>query len=139
MFGSTIAAIVALFLALPVAAGQPAAPPASNASQGGLPTTLTYDSGWKAGGSGNASRIEPDRDVEMWSLALIGPAAMIFIVTALGLTITVRSLRDDVRRRRSLDHDWRHGAMSRAGRLVRACPQASRDAEDSSHEAFPSA
>jgi len=48
------------------------------------------------------------------TVALIGPAAMIFIVTALGLTITVRSLRSDFRRQRSLNHYWRHGAMSRA-------------------------
>jgi sensor c-di-GMP phosphodiesterase-like protein len=75
----------------------------------------------------------------MWSLALLGPAAMIFIVAALGLTITVRSLRDDFRRQRSLDHDWRHGAMSRARRVVRACPQACGTAEHLRHEVLHSA
>jgi hypothetical protein len=64
---------------------------------------------------------EPDNDMGIWSLALLGPAAMIFIVTALGLTITVRSLRDDFRRQRSQDHYWQHGVMSRARR------QATRD------------
>lgn len=118
-FGLTIAAIVSLFLALPLAADEPAAPPAFNALQGEMPATLTYDSEWRVGRAATGRRIEQDRDVEMWSLALIGPAAMIFIVTALGLTITVRSLRDDFRRQRSLDHSWRHGAMSRAGRASR--------------------
>lgn len=119
MFGLTIAAIASLFLALPVAADDPAAPPAFNTLRGELPTTQTYDSDWKASRVANGRKIEQDRDVEMWSLALIGPAAMIFIVTALGLTITVRSLRDDFRRQRSLDHSWRHGAMSRAGHASR--------------------
>ena len=116
-FGLVPAAIVALFLALPVAAADdPTAPPAFNTLQGALPATLTYDSDWKAGAAMNARATEPEVDLGIWSLALFGPAAMIFIVTALGLTITVRSLRDDFRRRRSLDHYWRHGAMSRASR-----------------------
>ena len=117
--GLTIAAIVALFVALPVAADDTAAPPAFNVLQGELPTTLAYDSDWKAGAAVNARKSDPDSDTDMWSLALFGPAAMIFIVTALGLTITVRSLRDDFRRQRSLDHSWRHGAMSRAGHASR--------------------
>ena len=127
-FGWTIAAIVSLFLALPLAADEPAASQGFDAVQGELPTTMTYDSGWKAGRAATGRIVEQDRDVEMWSLALIGPAALIFLVTVLGLTITVRSLRDDFRRQRSLDHSWRHGAMSRAGRTSRK-----------SHEVFPSA
>jgi hypothetical protein len=118
-FGWTIAAVVALLVALPVAADDNAVAPAFKTSQAALPTTLTYDSDWKAGGAANARSVEQDRNVEMWSLALLGPATMIFIVTALGLTITVRSLRDDFRRQRSLDHYWRHGAMSRASRARR--------------------
>jgi hypothetical protein len=91
-FGLTVAAIVPLFLALPLAAGELAAPPALDA------------------------KIEQDNDLEMWSLAMIGPATMIFIVAALGLTITVRSLRDDFRHQRSVEQSWRHGVMSRARR-----------------------
>lgn len=49
-------------------------------------------------------------------IARFGPAAMILIVTVLGLTITVRSLRTDCRRQRTLDRYWRRGAMARAGR-----------------------
>lgn len=93
--GLAVAAIVSLFLALPLAAGEPAAPSALDA------------------------KIEQNHNLEMWSLALIGPAAMIFIVTTLGLTINVRSLRDDFRHQRSLDHSWRHGVMSRAGHASR--------------------
>lgn len=97
-FGLTAATIVALLLALPVAAADDrTAPPAFNTLHDELPTTLTYDSDWKAGAAANARTIEPDSDMGIWSLALFGPAAMIFIVTALGLTITVRSLRDDLR------------------------------------------
>jgi hypothetical protein len=115
--GLMTATIVTLLLALPVAAADdPTAPPAFNTLHGELPTTLTYDSDWKAGAAANARTIEPDSDMGIWSLALLGPAAMIFIVTALGLTITMRSLRDGFRRLRSLDQYWRHGAMSRASR-----------------------
>ena len=52
----------------------------------------------------------------MWSIALIGPVAMILIVTVLGLTITIRSLRKDFRQQHTLNRYWRHGAMSRANR-----------------------
>jgi hypothetical protein len=91
-FGSTVAAIVTLFLALPVAAGELVAPATSDAE------------------------IEQDHDLEMWSLAMIGPATMILVVAALGLTITVRSLRDDFRHQRSVEQSWRRGVMSRARR-----------------------
>jgi hypothetical protein len=113
-FGGSIAASVALFLALPVAAQESAAPAAPIALPGELPTILAYDSDWTTKGNASAQKIEKQRKVEMWSLALIGPAAMIFTVTALGLTITVRSLRKDFRHQRSLDQYWRHGAISRA-------------------------
>jgi hypothetical protein len=53
-------------------------------------------------------------DNDLWSLALLGPAAMIFFVTAVGLTITIRSLRADSRRRLILARYWRRGATCRA-------------------------
>ncbi len=67
-------------------------------------------------GDTSERKLASERDVEMWSIALIGPAAMILIVTVLGLTITFRSLRKDFRHQHTLDRYWRHGAMSRANR-----------------------
>jgi len=52
-FGLTIAASVALFLALPAAADGPAAAPPVKALQGALPTTPAYGSDWKAVGGGS--------------------------------------------------------------------------------------
>jgi hypothetical protein len=96
LIAATIAAIVGLFLASPAMAyaGQPA--PAEYAAQY-RPPALTSEN-----------------DGGTWTLALLGPATIIVFVTALGLTITVRSLRADVRRQLELDRYWQRGAHSRA-------------------------
>jgi integral membrane sensor domain MASE1 len=94
--GTSIAVSLALYLALPAAAQDSSAPATLSA-----PVAVRGE-------------LEKERTLEMWSIALIGPAAMIFVVTALGLTITVRSLREDFRHQRTLNQYWRHGAMSRA-------------------------
>jgi hypothetical protein len=93
---ATIAAIVALFFAMPaVAYDAPASQPEFAAQY--RPPALASE-----------------HDGNLWTLALLGPAAMILTVTALGLTITLRSLRADVRRQLALDHYWQRGARSRA-------------------------
>lgn len=43
-----------------------------------------------------------ERDGPLRPLALIAPAALIVALAALGLTITFRSLRDDLRRRKTV-------------------------------------
>jgi hypothetical protein len=92
----TIAAIVGLFLAMPAGADEGPPAPAESAAQY-RPPALTSEN-----------------DGGTWTLALLGPAAIIVFVTALGLTITVRSLRADVRRQLELDRYWQRGARSRA-------------------------
>jgi hypothetical protein len=48
-----------------------------------------------------AARPPPDeRDGPLQLLALVGPAAVIVVLTILGLTITIRGLREDMRKRR---------------------------------------
>ncbi|MDH4104501.1 MAG: hypothetical protein OEW50_02245 [Gammaproteobacteria bacterium] len=93
---AAIAAIVALFLAVPAMAYEAPPAPAEYAAQY-RPPALTSEN-----------------DGGTWTLALLGPAAVIVFVTALGLTITVRSLRADVRRQLELDRYWQRGARSRA-------------------------
>jgi hypothetical protein len=119
MPGWSLAASVALLLALPVGAQESSAPMTSIVARDEVPPTLTYDSDWKASADARTRRMARERDVEVSSIGLIGPAAVIFIVLALGITITVRSLRDDFRHQRTLNRYWRHGAMSRAKRASR--------------------
>jgi hypothetical protein len=94
--GATIAAVVALFLAMPAMAIEAAPTPTEYAAEY-RPPALTSEN-----------------DGGAWTLALLGPAAVIIFVTALGLTITVRSLRADIRQQIERDRYWQRGARSRA-------------------------
>jgi ABC-type dipeptide/oligopeptide/nickel transport system permease subunit len=96
LIAATIAAIVGLFLALPAMAYE------------GPPTPTEYAAQYRP------PALTSENDGGTWTLALLGPAAIIVFVTALGLTITVRSLRADVRRQLELDRYWQRGARSRA-------------------------
>ena len=109
--GPWLAAGVAWLLAAPVVAQESSAPTAPIALQNELTTS---DIELKAKIDADARKTARESDVEMWSIALIGPAAILFIVTALGLMITVRSLRQDFRRERTLNGYWQHGAIARA-------------------------
>jgi hypothetical protein len=73
---SALAALLLAFVALPAFADVP----------GASATTLLPD----------------ERDVAPHPLALIAPAALMIALSALGLTITYRSLRDDIRQRRTV-------------------------------------
>lgn len=79
-----LAAASLAVLAPPVVAEVPGAPDAITAGQ--TSTTLLPD----------------ERDQPRGPLALIVPAALIFALSTLGLTITFRSLRDDQKQRRNL-------------------------------------
>jgi len=127
--GLALATSVALMLlVLPVVAQDTSAATSSTAAPTGTtaaptsstaPSSLTYDLDWRSKGDASIRRSARERDVEMWSLALLGPAAMLFIVVVLGITITVRSIREDFRRQRALNRYWRRGAMSRASQANR--------------------
>lgn len=114
MLGPWLATGLVLFSAQPAGAQESAAPATPIVLQNELPSTGTYATGEQAKAAASARKLTSERNVEMWSIALIGPAAMLFIVTVLGLTITVRSLRDDFRRERNLNRSWQHDAWSRA-------------------------
>jgi hypothetical protein len=64
-----------------------------------LPATA-YDAGLTTTGRPVSTLLPDDRDEPLGSLALFAPAALIIALTALGLTITFRSLRQDLRARR---------------------------------------
>jgi hypothetical protein len=58
------------------------------------------DAGMRAAAQLSARPLPDDRDEPMQLLTLVGPAAVIIVLTVLGLTITVRGLREDMRKRR---------------------------------------
>lgn len=53
-------------------------------------------------GQTSATLLPDERDGPLRPLALIAPAALIVALSTLGLTITFRSLRDDLRQRRNV-------------------------------------
>jgi hypothetical protein len=89
-------ALVALCFSATASAGGIEHGPALNAPQDRMPALVSAHDG------------------DLWSLALLGPAAMLLLVGGLGLTVTLRSLRGDVRRSRALNHYWQQGAQARA-------------------------
>jgi hypothetical protein len=58
------------------------------------------DAGVRAAAQLSARSLPDDRDGSMQLLTLVGPVAVLIVLTVLGLTITVRGLREDIRRRR---------------------------------------
>jgi hypothetical protein len=61
----------------------------------GTPVTSTA-------GEASATLLPDERDAPLRPLALIAPAALIVALSTLGLTITIRSLRDDLKQRRNV-------------------------------------
>jgi len=73
------------------------------------------DAGIRAAAQLSARPLPDDRDEPMQLLTLVGPAAVIIVLTVLGRTITVRGLREDMRRRRIVYRNRGHAyAGSRA-------------------------
>ncbi len=79
-----LAAACLAALAPPVIANVPGSPTANTAAQA------------------SATLLPDDRDEPVRLLALIGPAALIVALSALGLAITFRSLRHDLKQRRNV-------------------------------------
>lgn len=63
-------------------------------------SATAYDAGLTTTGRPVSRLLPDDRDEPLGSLALFAPAALIIALAALGLTITFRSLRQDLRARR---------------------------------------
>ena len=116
MLGPWLATFVVLSFALPASAQDSPAPMTPIVLQDELPSTGADDADWRIEDDASERKLASERDVEMWSIALIGPVAMILIVIVLGLTITFHSLRKDFRHQHTLNRYWRHGATSRASR-----------------------
>ena len=67
------------------------------------PAILAYDAAWRADAV-TAPPIRPDAPAATVSpLALVGAATLLFLIVALGLTLTFRSLHTDIRRQRDID------------------------------------
>ena len=64
-----------------------------------VPATA-YDAGLTTTGRPVSTLLPDNRDEPLGKLALFAPAALIIALTGLGLTITFRSLRQDLRARR---------------------------------------
>jgi hypothetical protein len=70
------------------------------------------DAGIRAAAQLSARPLPDERDGSMQLLTLVGPAAVIVVLTILGLTITVRGLREDMRRRRIVYRHRGHDAYA---------------------------
>jgi hypothetical protein len=73
------------------------------------------DAGMRAAAQLSTTPLPDERDGSMQLLTLVGPAAVIVVLTVLGLTITVRGLREDMRRRRVIYRRQGHGVYAGVG------------------------
>jgi hypothetical protein len=111
---TAIAAIV--LLVLPVASAAPDAPVGPSALPAALPSTPFHRADARPVAEPPTRLLLDDGDSQLSSLAFVGPAAIILILTALGITITFRSWHEDGRRQRKPFRRWRHGASAHAGK-----------------------
>lgn len=118
--GLALMACFALIPALPADAANSTMPASAPDSRDDSAATAVFDADWRTRDDALLRTTESNREVGMWPLALIGPAAMILIVLTLGITITTRSLRDDFRKQRSQNRQWQQGVMLRASQANRA-------------------
>ena len=87
---------------------------------------VAEDAGMRAAAQVSVRALPDDRDQPLQLLTLVGPAAVIVVLTILGLTITVRGLREDMRQRRVI---YRHrGHDVYAGNSVRETIRSSNQA-----------
>ena len=94
------AVAVAGCIALPAFAADGGAPAETPVDVARVQPATAYDAGLTTTGRPVSTLLPDDRDEPLGSLALFAPAALIIALTALGLTITFRSLRQDLRARR---------------------------------------
>ncbi len=73
------------------------------------------DAGMRAAAQLSARPLPDERDGPLQLLTLVGPAAVIVVLTVLGLTITVRGLREDMRRRRIVYRHRGHDVYTGSG------------------------
>jgi hypothetical protein len=99
---SVLAISIAAWLALPAFAADGG--PSTEAPVDGarVQPATSYDAGLTTTGRPVSTLLPDNRDEPLGKLALLAPAALIIALTALGLTITFRSLRQDLRARRVL-------------------------------------
>lgn len=97
---SVLAVAVAGCIALPAVAADRDALAQGPVDVARVPPATAYDAGLTTTGRPVSTLLPDDRDERPGSLALFAPAALIIALTALGLTITFRSLRQDLRARR---------------------------------------
>ena len=95
-----LAVAVAGCMALPAFAAGGGAPAQTPVDVAHVQPATAYDAGLTTTGRPVSTLLPDDRDEPLGSLALFAPAALIIALTALGLTITFRSLRKDLRARR---------------------------------------
>jgi hypothetical protein len=108
-----LATLVAWLAAPAGAATDTVAATTADAPTAESPTILAYDAAWRA----DAVTAPPIRSgvppARVSPPLLIGAAALLLVVVALGLTLTFRSLRTDIRRQRGLDRRREHGLQWR--------------------------
>jgi hypothetical protein len=97
---SVLAIAVAGCIALPAFAADGGASAQTPVDIARVQPATAYDAGLTTTGRPVSTLLPDDRDEPLGSLALFAPAALIIVLTALGLTITFRSLRQDLRARR---------------------------------------
>jgi len=105
---SVLATSLVAFIALPAVAADADAPAGTHPTAAQLQSATPYDAGMTASGRPATTLLPDERDGPLRLLALIGPVTAISLLTILGLTITFRALRHDLRQRRIVYRPRRH-------------------------------
>jgi len=79
------------------------------------------DSGMRATAQLSARPLPDERDGPLQLLSLVGPVAVIVVLTILGLTITIQGLREDKRKRRVVYRHRGHEVYA-GGSMTRTTP-----------------
>jgi hypothetical protein len=85
------------------------------------PPAAADDAGMRATAQLSARPLPDERDGPLQLLSLVGPAAVIVVLTILGLTITIRGLREDMRKRRVVYRHRGHDVYA-SGSMTRTTP-----------------
>ena len=105
---SVLATSLLAFIALPAVAADAGAPAGTRPAVAQLQSATPYESDMTAPGRPATTLLPDERDGPLRLLALVGPLMAISLLTALGLTITFRALREDLRQRRIVYRPRRH-------------------------------
>lgn len=105
---SILATALVAFIAMPSVASDADASRTARPAAEQLPSAAAYDAAMATPRLPANTLLPDERDQPLQLLTLVGPALAIGVLSIVGLTITFRALRHDIRKRRIVYRPRRH-------------------------------